>query len=212
MALIPIIELSGLWVDDVPVSPTRADFVDENGDAVNISAFDSWSAYMLTPDGEIAGTLTGSEHGNHLEFTWPEETILLTAGIYTIVVQFQDPLGVNVSAEPYRFVVQAIDGWLDLERARAQWPDAPLDDVLLYQILQSSREQCEDYAPALAADTLPPLNYLQAQLMQARALYQSVIANQADNVGIEGFAVRVFPLDFTIRALLRPKKAIGGMY
>ena len=212
MALIPIIELSGLWVDDVPVSPTRADFVDENGDAAQISGFDSWSAYMLTPEGEIAGTLTGTDHGQHLEFQWPEESILLIPGIYSIVVQFQDPLGVNVSAEPYRFVVQAIDGWLDLEQARSQWPDAPLDDVLLYQILESAREQCEDYAPALAVDALPPLNYLQAQLMQSRALHQSVIANKNDNVGIEGFAVRVFPLDFTIRALLRPKKAIGGMY
>jgi hypothetical protein len=57
-----------------------------------------------------------------------------------------------------------------------------------------------------------PVTYVQAQLLQARAIFQSVIANQQDSVGVEGFQVRVFPLDFTIRAMLRPKRAIGGMF
>lgn len=212
MAILPVIDLSSLWVGDVPISPTRADFVDEAGSAVAIQGYNSWSAYMLSPTGEVLGELTGSGHGQHLDFTWLTTTILEVPGIHTIVITFFDSLGVEVQCEPYKFVVQAIDGWLSLEQARAQWADAPLDDVFLFQLLDTAKEQCELYAPALAVGAVVPTRYVQAQLTQARALYQSTIANQNDNVGIEGFTVRVFPLDFTIRAMLRPKRAIGGMF
>lgn len=212
MAIIPVIELGSLWIGDVPLSPTRADFIDEVGSPVQISEFASWGAYMLSPIGEVLGELSGSEHGNHLEFEWPTTTILETQGIHTIIVTFFDAAGVEVQCEPFKFVVQEIDGWLTLEGARAQWADAPLDDVFLFQILDTAKEQCVAYAPALAVGAVVPQRYVQAQVMQARAIYQSVIANQQDNVGVDGFQVRVFPLDFTIRALLRPKRAIGGMY
>lgn len=212
MAIIPVIDLGSLWVGDVPLSPTRADFVDEVGNTVQISDYNAWSAIMLSPSLVELGDLSGTDHGNHLEFTWPEESILEAPGRYQIVVTFTDTLGVTLRAEPFSFVVQEIDGWLTLELARAQWADAPLDDVFLAQILDAAKLQCIAYAPALAVDALIPVNYLHAQLMQARALYQSVIANQQDNVGVDGFQVRVFPLDFTIRALLRPKRALGAMY
>lgn len=212
MAILPVIELGSLWVGDVPQSPTRADFIDETGNTVQISGFDSWEAYMLSPVGEVLGTLSGDEHGNHLEFTWETTTLLEIPGIYKIVVTFFDPLGVEIQAEPFSFVVQEIDGWLTLETARAQWGDAPLDDVFLHQILETAKAQCVAYAPALQLGAQVPVTYVQAQLLQARAIYQSVIANQQDSVGVEGFQVRVFPLDFTIRAMLRPKRAIGGMF
>ena len=213
MAILPVIDLGALWVGDVPLSPTRADFVDETGNTVQVGQYDSWTAYMLSPTGELLGELTGTEHGNHLEFTWPEVTILEVLGLHTIIITFfNDADGVEIQCEPFRFVVQAIDGWLTLEQARGQWADAPLDDIFLYQLLETARVQCEEYAPALQLGVVVPARYIQAQLTQARALYQSTIANQADNVGIEGFTVRVFPLDFTIRAMLRPKKAISGMF
>lgn len=212
MAVIPVIELGSLWVGDVPTSPTRADFVDEVGNPVEIQGFDSWEAYMLSPTGEVLGSLEGTDHGNHLEFTWLTTTILETPGIHTIVVTFFDPLGVEIQCEPWRFVVQTIDGWLTLEQARLQWADAPLDDLLLYQILETAKAQCVAYAPALLLGAPIPVTYVQAQLLQSRAIFQSVIANQQDNVGVEGFQVRVFPLDFTIRAMLRPKRAISGMF
>lgn len=212
MAILPVIDLGALWIGDVPVSPTRADFVDEAGNVVQISGYASWTAMMYSPTNTLLGTLTGSGHGQHLEFTWPEETILTAEGIHTIIIKFFDTDGVVIQCEPWKFVVQKRASWLSLEQARAQWADAPLDDIFLFQILDSAKVQCIEYAPALAANAVIPPNYLQAQVMQARALYQSVIANQNDNVGIEGFAVRVFPLDFTIRALLRPKKAIAGMF
>ena len=212
MAIIPVIALGSLWVGDVPFSPTRADFVDEVGNVVQISEYNAWTAIMLGPDFTELGTLTGTGHGQHLEFTWPTTTILELPGRHQIIVTFTDTLGVTVQTEPFSFVVQEVDGWLTLEQARSQWADAPLDDVFLAQILDAAKVQCIAYAPALLLGAVVPVNYLHAQLMQARALYQSVIANQQDSVGVDGFQVRVFPLDFTIRALLRPKKAFGGMY
>jgi hypothetical protein len=212
MAIIPVIELGSQWVGDVPKSPTRAEFIDEVGNVVHINRFDSWEAYMLSPEGEVLGNLSGDDHGNHLDFTWEQTTILETPGIYKIIVTFFDPLGVEIQCEPFSFVVQEVDGWLTLEQTRSQWSDAPLDDVFLRQILDTARAQCVAYAPTLALGAQVPATYVQAQLLQARAIFQSVIANQQDAVGVEGFQVRVFPLDFTIRAMLRPKRAIGGMF
>lgn len=212
MAILPLIELGALWVGDVPLSPTRADFVDEVGNPVQITDYSGWTATMYSPKNVQLGQLTGTGHGQHLEFTWPTTSILEESGAHTIVIIFTDPLGVSVQCEPFKFVVQDRDGWLSLEMARAQWSDAPLDDVFLAQILDAAKVQCVAYAPVLAVDAVIPVNYLHAQLMQSRALYQSVVASQQDNIGVEGFQVRVFPLDFTIRALLRPKKAFGSMY
>jgi hypothetical protein len=167
---------------------------------------------MLSPEGEVLGSLTGDEHGNHLEFTWEETTLLEISGVYKIIVTFFDPLGVEIQCEPFQFVVQEIDGWLTLEQTRSKWSDAPLDDVFLREILDTAKAQCVAYAPTLALGAQVPVTYVQAQLLQSRAIFQSVIANQQDSVGVEGFQVRVFPLDFTIRAMLRPKRAIGGMF
>lgn len=212
MAIIPDLALGSLWTGDVPPGPTRADFYDEAGNVVQISEFTSWTAEMFGPDGVSVGTLTGTEHGQHLEFPWPTTSILETAGIYLIEIKFYDALGVEVTCEPFRFVVQEIDGWLTLDQARQRWADAPQNDVTLSELLAVSRAQCVAYAPALALGAVVPATYREAQYLQARAIYMSSISNQADSVGVEGYQVRSFPLDWNIRALLRPKKAIGGMF
>ena len=210
MAIIALSELASIWVGDIPVSPMRWDFIDENGDAVAIGEFEAWECIVKAPDGTIIGEQSGEPTGNHLELTFGAPSLATEPGIFEIIFRFYN--GGILTAEPYRFVVQAEDGWLDLQTARAQWADAPYDDIFLHQILDTAKAQCIAYAPAIPAGEHPPIQYVQAQLMQARAIYQSVIANQNDNVGIEGFAVRVFPLDFTIRAMLRPKRAIGAMF
>ena len=210
MAILAISELSTLWIGDVPPSPMRWDFVDENGDPVAINEFDFWEADLIGPSGAILSSMSGEPTGNHLELNFGGPSLATVSGVYSIVFKFTD--GALITAEPYEFLVQEATGWLTLESARAQWADAPMDDIFLWQILESAKAQCIAYAPAIAVDAGVPLNYVQAQLMQARAVYQSVIANQNDTVGVDGFAVRVFPLDFTIRALLRPKRAIGGMF
>lgn len=214
MAYLPSTDdLGTSFIGDVPVTPSVIAFHDETGNPAPTNHFNTFSTHLISPTGTDLGALTTTVHDGHeVSVVWPSTSKFTIEGVYTLQFTFTKTAGEVVHTEPLHIVVQAQSGWLSLEQARAQWADAPLDDNFLYQILTSAKVQCIEYAPALAANAVIPTNYLQAQVMQARALYQSVIANQNDNVGIEGFAVRVFPLDFTIRALLRPKKAIGWMF
>lgn len=44
-----------------------------------------------------------------------------------------------------------------------------------------------------------------AQVMQARALYRSALAGSGDGIGADGLSVTVFPMDWTVKNLLRPR-------
>jgi hypothetical protein len=214
MAYLPTPDnIGSMYVGDIPESPSDIFFHDEAGNPAATSHFTTLSTHLFSPAGVDLGALTttvADGHGVHV--AWPTTSKFTTAGLYSLHFTFTKTGGERVTAEPLRLVIQGLDGWLTLEGARSQWADAPLDDVFLAQILDAAKLQCVAYAPALAVGAVIPVNYLHAQLMQSRALLQSVLANQQDNVGVDGFQVRVFPLDFTIRALLRPKKAFGGMY
>ncbi|WP_324650997.1 hypothetical protein [Georgenia sp. H159] len=90
---------------------------------------------------------------------------------------------------------------------QAYWPDAPyLEDYDVEGLLTSARVQCEEYAPALDEAAVVPENWRLAQAMQARALYRSALAGDNNQIGAEGFTVTVFPMDWVVRNLLRPKK------
>ena len=214
MAYIPTADTLGSHrVGDVPDSPMIIAFHDEAGSPAATNHFTTLQTFVYNPLGDDYGTLDTVVHDGHeISVTWPTLTKFNMTGIFTLRFLFTHTGHDIVTPEPLSFVVEDVDGWLSLEQARQLWADAPLDDVFLYKLLQTAKEQCVAYAPVLAANAQVPIRYTQAQLTQARALYQSTIANQNDQVGIEGFTVRVFPLDFTIRAMLRPKRAIGGMF
>lgn len=111
-------------------------------------------------------------------------------------------------------------GWLEAdpdapdpyEDVRPYWPTVDEVDVeALGPLLAAAADQCEEFAPRLPAPPLPA-RYLTAQAMQARALWRSERAGGGDQFGGGEFAVTVFPMDWTVKALLRPKKgrpAIG---
>jgi len=210
MALLPNADISSYWVFDVPYGTAIMEFLDETGNPVTISDFSACSVVLYNQEGMDIAALDAviNTESETITVSWEAISLFETAGIYSLVVQFTDVGGVLVTAEPYRFVIQDLDGWLTLEQTRQQWQDAPVDDLLLFTILESAKAQCIEYAPALGITNIVPLNYKNAQLMQARALYSSVIANQQDSVGVEGFQVRIFPLDWNIKALLRPKRAM----
>lgn len=96
----------------------------------------------------------------------------------------------------------------DLEDVRHYWPG--VDEVFpdgLGVLLASARIQCEAYAPALAEGAGVPDNYRHAQTLQARALWRAGEARTADNMGgAEGMTVTVFPMDWTVKRLLRPQR------
>lgn len=107
--------------------------------------------------------------------------------------------------------VQPYDGWASLEDARppaTDWTDAEeMSDEELLGYLQSAYEQCVDFAPALADDVVDiPRRYVQAQIMQARALWRSVTAGDDNGVGPADLTVTVFPMDWTVKNLLRPRQ------
>ena len=210
MAIIALAELGSMWIGDIPLSPMRWDFTDEAGNMFPVGDYHNFTCRVLSPTGAVLGTQTGTTTGNHLELSFGAPSLATVHGIYEIIFTFTKTTGAVAHTEPFRFVVQIEDGWLTLEQAREQWADAPLDDIFLHQILDTAKAQCIAYAPAITGN--PPISYVQAQLLQSRAIFQSVIANQNDTSGLDGFTVRVFPLDFTIRAMLRPKRAIGGMF
>lgn len=99
----------------------------------------------------------------------------------------------------------AVIGWVDTETDLTDWADAPADDAALARLLQAAFEQCAAYAPALAEGAEVPGRYVLAQLMQARALYRSVLAGSGEQIGPDGMTITVYPMDRTVKALLRPR-------
>lgn len=113
--------------------------------------------------------------------------------------------------------------WIDLtdetDRAfvRQVWTDAPIndedeadpDDLTLATYLGAAQEQCEAFAPELPQDDPIPDRYRLAVVMQARGLWQASVVTPDGTVGAEGFTIRVHPMDWNVKNLLRPKRPIG---
>jgi hypothetical protein len=98
------------------------------------------------------------------------------------------------------------DGWFTLDAARTAWADAPEDDGRLHTLLVVARTQCLAYAPALAVGAAVPRHYREAQLLQARGVWNAVRTDpNSQQMGADGFAAPVFPLDWTVKQLLRPQ-------
>lgn len=106
--------------------------------------------------------------------------------------------------------VQPYDGWASPEAAREQWADAEnMTDPELTGYLASAYEQCVEFAPELAdGQTVIPRRLVQAQIMQARAIWRSIQAGDDNGIGPDGFSVTVYPMDWTVKNLLRPKRAV----
>ena len=106
--------------------------------------------------------------------------------------------------------VQPYDGWASLEDARADWADAEqMSDEELTRYLAAAYEQCAAYAPDLDVDqTVIPSRLVQAQVMQARAIWRALSAGDGDQLGPDGFRVTVYPMDWTVKNLLRPRRGL----
>lgn len=87
------------------------------------------------------------------------------------------------------------------------WPGSvDLSEDALATHLDAARTQCEDFAPTLAEGTPVPSAWRLAQALQARALARAGIVGTDNQTGIYGEGVTVFPMDWTVKALLRPKR------
>lgn len=106
-------------------------------------------------------------------------------------------------------------GWVDTATDLESWPDAAEMDVEdLGTVLQAAYEQCLAFLPHKRVDgvlvpnvpTPVPSRFRLAQIMQARAVWRSLKARSGDDMGMGEMSVTVFPMDWTVKNLLRPKK------
>lgn len=99
--------------------------------------------------------------------------------------------------------------WHTPTTLRAQWASAPADDALVQELLDVAQHQVLEFAPALAEDAEGiPDNYRLAQMLEARALWESQRASAPDQDMIGGeYQVRTYPMSAAIKAILRPPTA-----
>ena len=89
------------------------------------------------------------------------------------------------------------------------WPDVlGYSEATIAALLEASREECEDFAPTLPRDATGqvlnvPTRYRAAQVLQARALAQAGTVQANGELGT-AYPVTTFPMDWTVKALLRP--------
>lgn len=104
--------------------------------------------------------------------------------------------------------------WHDVDSARDEWIDAPLDDDVLTTLLNVAKQQVIAYAPRLPIVDPPvepeqiPDNYRYGQLEQAKNLWNAGTVDSAGAVGEDSFVVRPHPLDWIIKQILRPRRAV----
>lgn len=198
-------------IGDIPADALEVD-VSEAGPS---SLYGAASVTLHKPDGTVAadfGSLPVPPDGVLL-VPFGTTSAFTVAGLHEVRVVLTTGEGATLRRETVPavpVVVEAPDGWHSLESARADWRDAPYEDAPLFSVLASAKDQCLAFAPAV---DVVPARYRQAQLMQARALWNSGHVNSDGNLGSEGgFTVTVFPMDWTVKNLLRPKRAIGAIF
>lgn len=92
------------------------------------------------------------------------------------------------------------------------WPGSlDLSTEALEVYLQAAAAQCSEYAPAVADGEPVPSAYRLAQTLQARALSRAGTIGVADTDGMLD-TVTVFPMDWTVKALLRPRVGIPRIH
>lgn len=82
------------------------------------------------------------------------------------------------------------------------------DQLDLY--LSAAADQCAEFAPALPPGAPIPDRYRLAQALQARALARAgTTVGGSDALGED--AATVFPMDWTVKNILRPKRGKPGI-
>lgn len=101
---------------------------------------------------------------------------------------------------------------IDATTSSSVWPEAEdIADPLLTDLLFIARDSVEAFAPALPADTPAgkcPTAYRHAQLMQTRNLWNASQVDSGGGFGGDDYTIRPMPLDWIIKQILRPKRAI----
>lgn len=112
-------------------------------------------------------------------------------------------------------------GWVDVDAlvASASWA-AHADPEDLAEALEAAYEECVLYGPLdnvgrrWKPDTSEPVpapvpaRLARAQALQARARIRAAVTSSADAQGFDGVQITVFPMDWQVKQLLRPRRAV----
>lgn len=103
--------------------------------------------------------------------------------------------------------------WLtaDDEELPTLWPDVPMNDDTATLYLSAAKEACLAYAPALPEGAAMPDGWRLAQALQARNTYNSSKAAPGGDFDGGGYGISAFPLDWQVKQLLRPRRALGAI-
>lgn len=99
--------------------------------------------------------------------------------------------------------------WHTPESIRAEWLDAEqISDPQLVTLLNAAQEQVLAYAPALVgAPVTIPDSWRLAHQMQTQNLYNASRVDAQGGIGDgDTFVIRPHPLDWQVKALLRPNR------
>ena len=212
MALLPDPDfVFGPWtVDDVVVGPVVVPYL-EDGDPADLSSVVPSAARLTDPAGVStpASVQLSQSDPAALEYTLPGDAWQIP-GIWSVSAILSAG-GNSFRTVPARFVVDAEDGWLTVAEARSTWRDAPSADPVLYRLLASARLAVEAWGKDHGIDVpaaRPTSNLVDAQQAQARNTWNAVKSDPANQgIGDEGFVIRPFPLDWTVKNLIRPQSA-----
>lgn len=100
--------------------------------------------------------------------------------------------------------------WYTVEEAEIDWADAAqMTEERLLQLLTVAKDAVVAFAPVVEEplDVIPD-GYREAQLMQARNIWNSAKASPAGDFDNGSYSLSSFPLDWQVRQLIRPKRAV----
>ncbi|NNC10344.1 hypothetical protein HII28_00395 [Planctomonas sp. JC2975] len=117
--------------------------------------------------------------------------------------------------------------WYTTDTIRADWKDAPSNDSVLEQLLEVAKAQVLAYdngynwrlnsatsAAAFPGDYITgavPASLVMGQRMQLRNLWNANRVDPANaSAGDDTFQVRIFPMDWVVKQVIRPKKPFGS--